>query len=125
VALLLNNLAGLLRATTRLTEAEPLFRRALAIDEKSFGPDHPKVANRLNNLALLLGATNRLAEAESLSRRHLRIFAEFGRRTGHKHPQFRQAVINYAGLLSATGLRQAEISARVRSAIEGEPEESA
>ena len=50
----LNNLAGLLQATNRLAEAEPLLRRALAIDEKSFGPDHPKVAVRLNNLALLL-----------------------------------------------------------------------
>ena len=27
------------------------IRRALAIDEKSFGPDHPNVATRLNNLA--------------------------------------------------------------------------
>ena len=40
----LNNLAQLLQATNRLAEAEPLMRRALAIDEKSFGPDHPDVA---------------------------------------------------------------------------------
>ena len=51
----LNNLAQLLKATNRLAEAEPLMRRALAIDEKSYGPDHPKVAIRLNNLAELLG----------------------------------------------------------------------
>ena len=38
--------------------AEPLYRRALAIDEKSFGPEHPNVASGLNNLALLLRATN-------------------------------------------------------------------
>ena len=31
----LNNLAQLLQATNRLEEAEPLMRRALAIDEKS------------------------------------------------------------------------------------------
>lgn len=37
----LNNLALLLRATKRLGEAEPLYRRALAILEKSLGPDHP------------------------------------------------------------------------------------
>ncbi len=41
----------LLQATNRLAEAEPLMRRALAIDETSFGPDHPNVAIRLNNLA--------------------------------------------------------------------------
>ena len=69
----LNNLAGLLRDTNRLAEAEPLYRRALAIDEKSFGPDHPNVATGLNNLAVLLRATNRLAEAEPLYRRALAI----------------------------------------------------
>jgi hypothetical protein len=41
----------LLQATNRLAEAEPLMRRALEIDEKSYGPDHPNVAIRLNNLA--------------------------------------------------------------------------
>ena len=40
------------------------MRRALAIDEQTYGPEHPKVARRLNNLAELLQATNRLAEAE-------------------------------------------------------------
>ncbi len=29
------------KATNRLADAEPLMRRALAIDEKSYGPDHP------------------------------------------------------------------------------------
>ena len=54
MAIRLNNLAGLLSATNRLAEAEPLYRRALAIDEKSFGPEHPNVARGLNNLAVLL-----------------------------------------------------------------------
>ncbi len=49
------------------------MRRALAIDEKSFGPEHPNVAIRLNNLAQLLQATNRLGEAEPLMRRALAI----------------------------------------------------
>ena len=66
MAIGLNNLAQLLQATNRLAEAEPLMRRALAIDEKSYGPDHPNVAIRLNNLAQLLQDTNRLAEAEPL-----------------------------------------------------------
>ena len=42
------------------------IRRALAIDEAVYGPDHPDVATDLNNLAQLLQATNRLAEAEPL-----------------------------------------------------------
>jgi tetratricopeptide (TPR) repeat protein len=106
-------------------EAEPLYRRALTIDEKSFGPEHPDVARGLNNLALPLSDTNRLAEAEPLFRQVLRILAEFGHRTGHEHPHFRTAINNYAGLISAMGLSQDAIAARVHSAIEGEPEESA
>ena len=42
------------------------MRRALEIDEASYGLDHPGVATDLNNLAGLLQTTNRLAEAESL-----------------------------------------------------------
>jgi tetratricopeptide (TPR) repeat protein len=109
----------------RPAEAGPLYRRALAIDEKSFGPDHSNVARGLNNLAGLLRDTNRLAEAEPLYRRALRIFVEFGYRTGHEHPHFRTAIDNYAGLISAMGLSQDAIAVRVRSAIEGETEESA
>ena len=41
------------------------MRRALAIDEQSYGPDHPNVATDLNNLALLLKATNRLARGRA------------------------------------------------------------
>ncbi len=48
-------------------------RRALAIGEESYGPDHPNVAESLNNLARLLEATNRLGEAEPLFRRALAI----------------------------------------------------
>ena len=59
------------------------MRRALAIDEKSFGPEHPNVATRLNNLAQLLQATNRLAEAEPLMRRALAIFEKS---LGPEHP---------------------------------------
>jgi tetratricopeptide (TPR) repeat protein len=101
----------LLKATNRLDEAEPLMRRALAIDEKSFGPDHPNVAIHLNNLAALLKATNRLDEAEPLMRRHVAIFVEFTRRTGHRHPHLDAAFANYAGLLAAMGKGQAEIDA--------------
>ena len=50
-----------------------LMRRALAIGEKSYGPEHPSVANSLNNLAGLLRDTKRLAEAEPLYRRALAI----------------------------------------------------
>ncbi|MGA8611603.1 MAG: tetratricopeptide repeat protein, partial [Xanthobacteraceae bacterium] len=70
---LMNQVGLLLRAKALHAEAEPLYRSALAIDEKSLGPDHPNVATDLNNLALLLQDTNRLVEAEPLMRRALAI----------------------------------------------------
>ena len=35
-------------------DAEPLYKRALAIGEETLGPRHPYVASSLNNLATLL-----------------------------------------------------------------------
>ena len=59
------------------------MRRALEIDEASFGGQHPEVARGLNNLAQLLQATNRLGEAEPLMRQALEIDeASFGK----QHP---------------------------------------
>ena len=50
------------------------MRRALAINEQSYGDQHPNVARDFNNLARLLQATNRLTEAEPLMRLALAIF---------------------------------------------------
>ncbi len=79
------------------------MRRALQIDELSFGNDHPNVARDLNNLAQLLKATNRLAEAEPLMRRALLILVEFTRRIGREHPHLDVILGNYRGLLEALG----------------------
>lgn len=35
-------------------DADSLYLRALEINEKAFGPDHPDVATTLNNRAMLL-----------------------------------------------------------------------
>ena len=56
-----------------LEEAEPLFRRALAIREAALGPDHLYTAYSLNDLAELLWARGRSGEAEPLHRRALAI----------------------------------------------------
>ena len=55
----------------------------------------------------------------------MQIFAEFGCRTGSEHPHFRTVINNYATMLSAMGLSEAEILVRLRSAIECEPDDSA
>jgi len=99
--------------TKRLAEAEPLIRRALAIDEKSFGEKHPNVAIGLNNLAQLFHATNRLSEAEPLMQRHLEIFLQFTRDTGHPHPHLMSAINNYAYLQQAMGNRNEDIVSRI------------
>ena len=48
---LMNDLGLFLKVRCQFPQAEPLYRRALAIDEASYGPDHPNVAIDLNNLA--------------------------------------------------------------------------
>ena len=50
----LNNLAELYRLQGKFVDAEPLYKRSLAIREKSLGPEHPRVAGSLNNLAGLV-----------------------------------------------------------------------
>lgn len=93
-----NENATLLQSLARYSEAEPLFRRALAIDETSYGSAHPFVATRLNNLALLLRHTDRLTEAEPLYRRALKISEET---CGPEHFQVAEHLNNLAGLLRA------------------------
>lgn len=64
---------GLLQARARANaDAEPLSRQALALFEKSLGPDYPNVATSLNNLAHLFKDINRLAEAVSTKLGNLR-----------------------------------------------------
>ena len=99
VAINLNNLAGCCQATNRMAEAEPLFRRALAIDERSYGPDHPDIATTSTTWRSLLQATNRLAEAEPLSRRALAIDE---RSYGPDHPDVATHLNNLAELLRDT-----------------------
>ena len=89
------------------------MRRALAIDEASYGPDHPDVAIDLNNLAQLLQATNRLGEAEPLMRRALAIDeASYG----PDHPNVAIRLNNLARLLQATN-RLGEAEPLMRRAL--------
>ena len=49
----LNNLAIVLQELRAFAEAKLLLERALEIQEKALGPEHPGVAGSLNNLAIL------------------------------------------------------------------------
>ena len=53
----------------RYAEAEPLYKRALAIREKVLGPEHPDTADSLKSYAALLRATGSTAEADEFEAR--------------------------------------------------------
>jgi tetratricopeptide (TPR) repeat protein len=92
--------ATLLQTMGQYDEAEPLFRRAIAIGEKTLGPNHPDVATRLNNLASLLQDQGNYDEAEPFFRRALAI----GEKTlGPNHPDVATWLSNLASLLYAQG----------------------
>ena len=95
----LNAVAFFLNECARYEGAEPLYRRALEIDEQSFGANHPDVARDLNDLAELLRDTNRLDEAEPLYRRALGIDEQS---FGANHPNVAIDLNNLAQLFQAT-----------------------
>jgi len=112
-ARLLNQAGTYFHSRANFKQAESPLRRALAIDESSFGPEHPEVATDLNNLAGLLQATNRLAEAEPLMRRALAIDESS---FGPEHPKVAIRLNNLAALLKATN-RLAEAEPLMRRAL--------
>src|SRR5271165_5311076 len=99
-AAVLNNAALSLQQAGDYPGAEPLYRRALAIDEKALGPDHPNVAAILNNLATLLQEKGNYPEAEPLFRRALAVREKA---MGTNHPDVAQSLSNLAELLRAKG----------------------
>ena len=110
---LMSQLAVLLLAKASYAEAEPLMRRALAIDEARYGAEHPRVARALNNLAQVLQDTNRLGEAEFLMRRALAIDEA---RYGAEHSEVTIVLNNLAQVLQATN-RLADAESLMRRAL--------
>ena len=100
VATMLNNLALLYDNQGRYAEAEPLFRRSLAIYEKALDPDHPLVATTLNNLAGLYRAQGLYAEAEPLLRHAVVIYENA---LGPYHPDVSTMLNNLGALYDDQG----------------------
>lgn len=80
-------------------EAGPLYRRAIAIQEKVLGPEHPDLAASLNNLAELSRIQWRYREAEAL---HERALAIREKALGPDHPLTAASLTNLARLYSLT-----------------------
>jgi tetratricopeptide (TPR) repeat protein len=91
---------ALYQETGRYAEAEPLYERAIAIDETALGPEHPQLATDLNNLAGLYQETGRYAEAEPLFGRAIAIDEKV---LGPEHPDVAGGLNNLAEVYRKTG----------------------
>ncbi len=81
-------------------EAIPLWRKALELAEREFGPDHLTTAILLAKLALLYEAQGRYEPAEPLYRRALDINRDA---LAASHPRVATSLINLARLYDALG----------------------
>ena len=57
VAKSLNNLVGLYKTQGQYAQAEPLYKRSLAIAEQSLGPDHPAFALLRDAIGIILSSS--------------------------------------------------------------------
>ena len=85
-------------AQARYGDAEPLYLRALAIDEEVWGPEHPRTAKVLGDLAAVRTALHRYDEAEELFSRVITIYENA---LGMDHSDTAMAINNLGALYSA------------------------
>ncbi|CAM9521442.1 unnamed protein product [Ectocarpus sp. 4 AP-2014] len=95
-----SRLAHVLGERGKYEEAETLYRRSLAIDEKVYGPDHPEVAAGLNSWAEFLRSQGKYEEAAPLYVRSLGIREKL---YGPDHPEIASSLNNWALLLTSQG----------------------
>jgi len=95
-----NNLAVLYRDQGRYAEAEPLYRRSLAISENAFGPGHTQLAPSVNGLGVIYREQGDYHRAELFFKRALTIVETA---LGPKHPDVTTSLESYADLLRKTG----------------------
>ncbi len=99
-AQLLEDAGNYLKDSAQYKQAEPLFKRALAIREQQLGTDHPDTATSLNILASLYQAQGKYAEAEPLFKRALHIWEQ---QLGPEHPDVAYPLNGLASLYQAQG----------------------
>ena len=93
--------------------AEAAYRRALALDERALGAEHPDVAEDLSLLGALLADAGRAAEAEAAYRRALAVLEKA---LGPEHPETAGALTRIAALCDA-GQRRDEAEGLLRRAL--------
>lgn len=112
VAKAMKNLAGVYLSLDRLTEAEPLLRRSLAINERVHGPKHSDVGVSLNDLAGLYLKQGRSVEAKTLIERGLAILEAVH---GKDHVDVARVLGNLAAAEAALGRNVDAVSHRERA----------
>jgi tetratricopeptide (TPR) repeat protein len=96
----LNKLAALYEEHGRYAESEPLYTRALNIDEKALGSSHLDVAADLCNLAEVLFEEHKYAQSEALFKRGLAIQEKT---LGPSHPTVATTLRHLAGVYMLQG----------------------
>jgi tetratricopeptide (TPR) repeat protein len=97
---LLNETGVYLKGRAQFAEAKDMFERALAIDESTYGPDHPDVAIDVNNLGSVLQA---LGDMEGAKKMYERALAIDESTYGPDHPTVAIRVNNLGSVLQALG----------------------
>ena len=114
VSALLDDLAQVYVSEQQWTLAKQTYERALEIDRRILGDDHPRVAMRVNNLAVVAQNTGDLKLAEALFRdaisRHEKAY-------GNQHPETGVARGNLGLLLQREG-RLTEAEPLLRNALD-------
>jgi CHAT domain-containing protein/tetratricopeptide (TPR) repeat protein len=101
---MLNDLGNLYLDAGRLSDAEAVMRRSLAITRARSGETHPNVAATTGNLATVLEHEARYAEAEKLYQQTLQAYE---RLYGPNHPTTAIGLNNLANAYSAQGKNEA------------------
>ena len=101
-------------AVGALTEIENLYRRALAIQDRSLGREHPATALTLNNLGGLLAVRGDFAQAEQMQRAALGTMEKV---FGEQHPDTAAVLTSLALALDNQG-KIVEAEATYKRAIE-------
>ncbi len=74
VAISCVNLANCLRQQGRYPDAEPLYKQAMVVNDKAFGPLHKELIPVLDNYAKMLRAAGRTGEADKMEQKAKAIF---------------------------------------------------
>ena len=106
--------AAILDGLQRYDESEAIYRRALAVFEQTFGPEHYEVASNLHNLAAVLCARGDLDEAEDC---HAASADDQGETVMLETPDAALTLNNMGALLNRKG-RSKEAAAMLHSAVE-------